>query len=96
MFDSKRWIASTIFLGSIALTIGAAVGLKSVPLSIIAVIIQFLALGWYCLSYIPYGRCVAHARFLVRLLTLANSRLPFLSARSMVTKCCKSATSDMI
>lgn len=71
MFDSKRAIASGIYIASIALTLGCAIGLKSVPLTIISVIIQFLALGWYCLSYIPYGR-------------------------SMVTKCCKSATEGVI
>eukprot|EP00055_Hartaetosiga_balthica_P000715 m.137301 g.137301 ORF g.137301 m.137301 type:complete len:177 (+) comp11518_c0_seq1:68-598(+) len=58
MFKETRWIATLVMLGSIILTIIAAVVWKSVALCIIFAAIQFLAFGWYCLTYIPYGRAI--------------------------------------
>ncbi len=59
MFSPVRLIATLIYLGAIALTLWAAIGLKSGLLTLVAIIIQFLALIWYTLSYIPYARtCV--------------------------------------
>jgi len=56
MFKPVRAIATTIYILSIGLTIFCAVYVQSVLAVIGALIIQFLSMCWYCLSYIPYGR----------------------------------------
>eukprot|EP00128_Syssomonas_multiformis_P008605 Colp12_sorted_trinity150504_noHs@3062 len=56
MFDSKRWIATAVMLISIVLVLVSALALKLVALTIIFVIIEFAAMFWYTLSYIPFGR----------------------------------------
>ncbi|KAI9023235.1 SFT2-domain-containing protein [Hyaloraphidium curvatum] len=56
MFDSTRWLTSLIFITSIIATLVVAFTLNSVILSVIFMIIEFLAFTWYCLSYIPFGR----------------------------------------
>jgi len=56
MFNPTRLIATLVYLGALALTLYAAFGLKSAILVLLAVIIQFCALVWYSLSYIPYAR----------------------------------------
>jgi len=56
MFQLHRAIATVIFIISIALTLMAALWWKNVALTVIFMIIQFCALFWYCLSYIPFGR----------------------------------------
>lgn len=53
MFSEGRWIATLICLGSIILTLMAAIWLKSGILVIILSLIQFGAMWWYFLSYIP-------------------------------------------
>eukprot|EP00056_Hartaetosiga_gracilis_P016066 m.3705 g.3705 ORF g.3705 m.3705 type:complete len:177 (-) comp3711_c0_seq1:740-1270(-) len=58
MFKETRWIATIVMLASIVLTIVSAVVWNSVALCLIFAAIQFLAFGWYCLSYIPYGRAM--------------------------------------
>lgn len=59
MFDPNRLITTIIYLACIALTFWAAIGLRSVILSIIMVVIQSLALLWYSLSYIPFAQDLA-------------------------------------
>jgi len=59
MFDSTRIIASCIFLGAMAATLTIAFALNGslkFILVIISCVIQFLALTWYSLSYIPFAR----------------------------------------
>jgi len=59
MFSPVRIIATLIFIGAMVLTLVAAFVLKSQLLVLLAVVIQFCALVWYCLSYIPYARACA-------------------------------------
>uniref|UniRef100_A0A0K0F6W5 Vesicle transport protein n=1 Tax=Strongyloides venezuelensis TaxID=75913 RepID=A0A0K0F6W5_STRVS len=55
MFEEKRVIATCIYISSIIMSFVAALVLKSVSLAIICIIIQYLAMAWYSLSYIPYA-----------------------------------------
>ncbi|ORZ40804.1 vesicle transport protein SFT2B [Catenaria anguillulae PL171] len=56
MFDEKRKLASIVYLASMAATLTVALVLGSAPLCLVFCFIQFLALFWYSLSYIPFGR----------------------------------------
>ena len=62
MFAKTRWLASLIYLLSIAGTLAAVYVVKAdrfkVILALACVAVQFLAAFWYGLSYIPYGRTV--------------------------------------
>ncbi|CAF0968619.1 unnamed protein product [Adineta ricciae] len=56
MFDPSRLIATLVFIGSVIMTLVSALALKIGVLVLIFVIIQFLALAWYTISYIPFAR----------------------------------------
>ncbi|CAF4459488.1 unnamed protein product [Rotaria socialis] len=56
MFDSTRWIATVVFLASVVMTLVSALVIKIGVLVLIFVIVQFLALAWYTISYIPFAR----------------------------------------
>ncbi|XP_067945796.1 vesicle transport protein SFT2B-like [Watersipora subatra] len=56
MADPTRIICTIVLLVCIVLTILSALLWDSVPLAIIFCIIQFLALAWYSISYIPFAR----------------------------------------
>ncbi|EKX41792.1 hypothetical protein GUITHDRAFT_112211 [Guillardia theta CCMP2712] len=56
MWTGHRAMASIAYFGSMVGTIYAAMGLRIYILVIIFVGIQFAALIWYSLSYIPFGR----------------------------------------
>jgi len=56
MFQPHRLIATLIYLFAMGLTLFAAFKLHSAILVLFAVILQFGALFWYTLSYIPYAR----------------------------------------
>ncbi|KAK2160456.1 hypothetical protein LSH36_133g05049 [Paralvinella palmiformis] len=56
MFDPNRLIATIIMLVCIALTLCAALWWHIPILAILFCVIQFLAMTWYCLSYIPFAR----------------------------------------
>lgn len=56
MFAGKRIIATLVYLITLIATLVVAIVVKSVPLVIVMIIIQFIALVWYTLSYIPYAR----------------------------------------
>ncbi|XP_065198815.1 vesicle transport protein SFT2B-like [Sycon ciliatum] len=56
MFEEKRFIATIVVLLAIVLTICAAVWWKIPVLALVFCLVQFLAMAWYCLSYIPYAR----------------------------------------
>ncbi|CAB4437048.1 unnamed protein product [Rhizophagus irregularis] len=58
MFAPVRWFASVVFLGALVLTLVVAFVLQNGVLCIILCIIQWMALFWYCASYIPYGRAI--------------------------------------
>lgn len=56
MFKEKRLIATIVMLVSLVLTLFAAFWWKKKLLALIFVIIQCLAMTWYCISYIPFAR----------------------------------------
>lgn len=56
MFHSTRWIASTVMLLCLVLTLVSAFVLKKKAMTIMFCIFQFLAMTWYALSYIPFAR----------------------------------------
>uniref|UniRef100_A0A1E1WZ89 Vesicle transport protein n=1 Tax=Amblyomma aureolatum TaxID=187763 RepID=A0A1E1WZ89_9ACAR len=56
MFAPTRAIATCVMLGFFVLTLLAAFWWKNALLTIIFCIIQFLAMTWYSLSYIPFAR----------------------------------------
>ena len=56
MFEETRWIATTVYLMAMVLTLVAAFAIKSPGLVIVCCIFQYLAMVWYGLSYIPYAR----------------------------------------
>jgi hypothetical protein len=56
VFDKKRWIASTVFLSSMLMTLISALVLRKSLLSLIFIIVQGCALAWYVASYIPWGQ----------------------------------------
>ena len=69
MTHPTRWGAALVYVFSMVATLVLAVLAGANPpkpfrtnsgnagLIIIFIIIQFCSLLWYCLSYIPYGRC---------------------------------------
>jgi len=59
MFKPVRVAATLIYFCSMALTLVFAIKFQSVAGVIVCCIVQFCALAWYCLSYIPYGRQLA-------------------------------------
>ncbi|PON72095.1 Vesicle transport protein, SFT2-like [Parasponia andersonii] len=56
MFDSVRIFATAIYLGCVVLALICALWIHSKILTILAMIIEILALVWYSLSYIPFAR----------------------------------------
>jgi hypothetical protein len=59
MFQKTRVLATVIYLLSIVATLVCAFTTTSALLVFTCVVVQFLALFWYSLSYIPYGRDIA-------------------------------------
>ncbi|PAA50318.1 hypothetical protein BOX15_Mlig013861g1, partial [Macrostomum lignano] len=56
MFAPTRLIATLLMLLFMALTLMAAIWWKKSVLAVIFCLLQFLALVWYSISYIPYAR----------------------------------------
>ncbi|UJR35699.1 hypothetical protein I4U23_028448 [Adineta vaga] len=56
MFDSTRWIATIVFIGSVIMTLVSALAIKIGILVLLFVIVQFLALAWYTITYIPFAQ----------------------------------------
>lgn len=56
MMDEERRVASFMYVGSALFSFVAAILYKSTFLCIITTLLQYSCLGWYSLSYIPYGR----------------------------------------
>ncbi|KAL3881287.1 hypothetical protein ACJMK2_027742 [Sinanodonta woodiana] len=63
MFAKTRIIATILVLVMIVLTLVAALALHNAVLAIVCCVIQFLALAWYSLSYIPFARDMAKKCF---------------------------------
>eukprot|EP00298_Acanthocystis_sp_HF-20_P026970 c4829_g1_i1.p1 GENE.c4829_g1_i1~~c4829_g1_i1.p1 ORF type:complete len:168 (-),score=34.07 c4829_g1_i1:138-641(-) len=56
MFSPTRRIATIVYLLAIILTLVVAFATGKPALCILMIIVQWLALIWYILTYIPYGR----------------------------------------
>ncbi|KPI89297.1 hypothetical protein ABL78_1630 [Leptomonas seymouri] len=56
MFDEYRFNASVLYIGSLFLSAFVAIIFQSVLLCIVCSLLQYAALVWYSLSYVPYGR----------------------------------------
>lgn len=56
MFASTRIIATILVFLMLALTLFSSFYLKKAGLSLVFIVLQFLALTWYSLSYVPFAR----------------------------------------
>ncbi|CAM6126555.1 unnamed protein product [Calypogeia fissa] len=56
MFDPSRFLATIAYFFSLFLALFCALKLKNFFLTIIAIIIEAVAITWYALSYIPFAR----------------------------------------
>ncbi|XP_071455366.1 vesicle transport protein SFT2A [Hetaerina americana] len=56
MFAPTRAIATIVMFVCFGLTLFAGIGLKNAALALVFCILQFLAMTWYSISYIPYAR----------------------------------------
>ena len=56
MFHRKRIVASLVFIGALIGTLAVAISTGSIMATLLMILIQFCALAWYTLSYIPYAR----------------------------------------
>lgn len=56
MTASHRWVAALIYLGAMAMTLVSVFKFENAPLTLVCIIMQFCAMVWYVLSYIPFGR----------------------------------------
>ncbi|XP_071530229.1 vesicle transport protein SFT2A isoform X2 [Panulirus ornatus] len=63
MFAKTRIIATIVMFVALIMTLVAAFALKKRALAMLMVVIQFLAMTWYSLSYIPYARDAAKKCF---------------------------------
>lgn len=72
MFTGHRAMASSAYFGSMVGTIYAAMGLRIYLLVLVFIGIQFVALVWYALSYIPFGRQIA-SRMALPMLKVAGA-----------------------
>lgn len=56
MAHPHRLAATLLYLCMMALTLYVVFEVKNAVLALLCVMLQSLALSWYCLSYIPYAR----------------------------------------
>lgn len=63
MFAKTRVIATIVMIAALIMTLIAAFVLHKKALALLMVLIQFLAMTWYSLSYIPYARDAAKKCF---------------------------------
>ncbi|AAZ12767.1 Got1/Sft2-like family, putative [Trypanosoma equiperdum] len=56
MFSEGRWVATTVFVIAMGLTLLAALLLSSALLVLLLCLVQFGAMAWYMMSYIPFAR----------------------------------------
>jgi len=62
MSHPTRWIAALVYFVAIVATIVFCfTPPHSATLVIICIVVQFCAMFWYCLSYIPYGRRIVYS-----------------------------------
>ncbi|CAD5211585.1 unnamed protein product [Bursaphelenchus xylophilus] len=63
MFEPTRLVATLIYILMIILTLITGLLLRNGVLAVLCIIGQYLAMGWYSLSYIPYAREVLWSFF---------------------------------
>lgn len=68
MIEKDRIIPSICFVSSLLLTMFSAIVLKSALLVILLIVVQVVSLGYYILSYIPFGQQIASS-FISALMT---------------------------
>jgi hypothetical protein len=56
MLDPTRMAASIAFLVALVCTLISALVIKIGGLTVLCCVVQYVALLWYCLSYIPFAR----------------------------------------
>lgn len=56
MMEQGRIIATAVYLGAIIITLVVAFKTGSVILVLVCLFIQFIALCWYCITWIPGGQ----------------------------------------
>ena len=60
MFHETRKIATGVYIGSLAVTFLVAFAGKGVPgqgpILILLMLCQYVAVAWYCFSYVPFAR----------------------------------------
>ncbi|CAN0901838.1 Vesicle transport protein SFT2B [Linum grandiflorum] len=66
MFDSTRLYATSIYLGSVVVSLICALLIHNKVLTLLAIICEVCALIWYSLSYIPFARTMV-SNLMVRL-----------------------------
>ncbi|BBN04329.1 hypothetical protein MPTK1_3g03700 [Marchantia polymorpha subsp. ruderalis] len=59
MFDPVRMCATVCYLLSLVMALFCALKLHSFFLTVIAIILEAIAIAWYALSYIPFARSMA-------------------------------------
>jgi hypothetical protein len=59
MFLPARRVATVTYLAAIAATLVAAYALRAPAAVLVCMLVQFCAMLWYSLSFIPYGRFLA-------------------------------------
>ena len=80
MFAPVRRAASLAYLGTLAGTLLSIFVFRIALLSLLFIVLQFCALSWYILSYIPYGRAAA-----TRIIRVALTRAGILPNKHMLT-----------
>ncbi|CAD5207283.1 unnamed protein product [Bursaphelenchus okinawaensis] len=63
MFEPTRLVATLIYILMIILTLITGLLLRNGVLAVICILGQYLSMGWYSLSYIPYAREVLWSFF---------------------------------
>lgn len=61
MAHPTRWVTALVYLGAMAATLVFALRLHNALLVLLSMGVQFVAMLWYTLSYVPYGRAMASA-----------------------------------
>ena len=59
MSSPTRRITAAVYLLAMALTLVCALVIKNALLTLVAIIVQFLAMLWYVMSFIPFARRIA-------------------------------------
>ena len=77
MLAPQRRTASLVYIGTLVGTLVSVFAFRLALLSLLFVVLQFLALTWYVLSYVPYGQAAAK-RILRKLAKTAGIDMPSL------------------